>query len=304
MILKGYNLPYRLAVACLCVGASAQWVFAGSGIKIKQGPTQISPTGDPPCDADEITTFKMVIENTNDVCNEFVKIWTGQKESDPIGAFKFLGFKKTQNGILFDSIQYDDMEDESTETFYFDIKTGKKLHSDGLNSCEFISGRIEIYVCDHDGGCDWGASADDPCRPLICLNSGTDCGEEPGPWLHIATLTGDQTNCPEPDTGTGMISGTVTNANGNPAAGARISVNRVIAGNIGCKGVPDFIRKKTKAKTLPLTERGQYEIGGLLFPPGEYEITARDSGLCASQTVMIPSSGELTVNLTLSFGCP
>jgi hypothetical protein len=47
-----------------------------------------------------------------------------------------------------------------------------------------------------------------------------------------------------------------------------------------------------------------YEVDGLPFPPGEYEISAQDLGRCATQTVMIPPSGELTVNLTLSPGCP
>ena len=89
MSLKSCNLPYRLAVACLCVGASAQWVFAKSGIGILVYPIQHSPQIVPPCNATQITTFVMAIENTNDKCDEDVIIWHEGLISDPAGAFEF-----------------------------------------------------------------------------------------------------------------------------------------------------------------------------------------------------------------------
>lgn len=290
----------NVCCAMLAVGVMATFACGESGIRIKSGPTQLT-AGNPPCNAERITTFKMVIENINYTCNEWVRITkalpdSGDMEpnSSPFGSFEFLGFKTSEGGTLQDEINYDDMEDESTNTFFFDVRTFPKEHETLGSLCDFEFAEFGIRVCDHDGGCDWGVSADLPC-PI---------GEKPTPFVTKVRLDADATLCPPSDTGTGTIRGKITTNLGTPAANARVVARRVLAGEVGCKGAPEFATETVFAKSTPWAERGQYEITGLPFPPGDYEVTARDSGRCAQATVTIPGGGSVVLDLTLMQSCP
>ncbi len=270
--------------------------LATSGIAIVEDPVQITPDK-PPCNAERITTFRMKIRNTNDVCNEFVKIREAtlldmKTSMSPLGSLDFLGFKTSQNGPLVPSIDLDDMEDETTFTFYFDVKTAPVTIGPAV--CDFEFAEFGIRVCDHDGGCDWGSSSDPPC-PI---------GESPTPLIRKIRLEADDSFCPPPDTGTGTIRGIVENGQGAPIAGARVTAIRVLDGMLSCAGNPEHVLKTTETKKLPWDERGEYEITGLLYPPGDYEVTARDAGRCQSVTVTLPPSGELVQDFVLTLGCP
>ena len=126
----------RLALVLLWLGAAVDLVRADSGIAVVEGPTMITP-GNPPCNAERITTFKVVIANNNLVCNEHVKISKAgfpkvKEEMSPLKSFEFLGFRWDESGVppeppnlaqLSDELEESDMEDESQMTFYFYVRT-------------------------------------------------------------------------------------------------------------------------------------------------------------------------------------
>jgi hypothetical protein len=291
-----------LLLTCLsAIALAPKQLLAESGIRIKSGPTQLT-AGNPPCNAERDTWFKIVIENINYTCNEAVILSMGRASDgepgdfdpnfSPQGGFKFLGFSSSEGGALSDEWEIDDMEDESTATIFFAVKT---MPAQVLNAlCDFEFAEFAIRVCDDDGGCDWGTSSDLPC-PI---------GEKPTPFKPTVRIDADQTPCPPPDTGTGTITGTVTRSGGLPAANARVTVRRVLAGQAGCKGAPDAFFDQTFTKSTPWADRGEYEMGGLPFPPGDYEVTARDSGQCAQTTVNIAPGGSAVVDLVLAQNCP
>ena len=107
-----------------CLGGMAGVAWAESGIRIKSGPKMVDATN-PPCNAERVTTFKVVIENTNCVCNEDVnpirqaKAVEARTEASPKDSFEFLGFSKSQGGALSPTITFIDMEDESSTDFFF-----------------------------------------------------------------------------------------------------------------------------------------------------------------------------------------
>src|SRR5262245_30079480 len=101
-------------------GASAM-VHAESGIRIKSGPTQVT-AGNPPCNAERTTWFKIVIENINYTCNEAYILSVGRASDgepgdfdpnfEPQGGFDFLGFSGSEGGSLSQTWENGDMEDE------------------------------------------------------------------------------------------------------------------------------------------------------------------------------------------------
>lgn len=286
-----------------CFAASAQFAFGESGIRIKSGPTLLT-AGNPPCNAERVSRFQIVIENINDVCNEFVKISVARASDgepgdfdpsfSPLGGFDFLGFSSTEGGALSQEFEIPDMEDESEATIFFEVKTMPAPHPILDAVCDFEFAEFAIRVCDHDGGCDWGASADLPC-PI---------GEKPTPFKPTVRLDADQSFCPPPDTGTGSISGKVTRSGGLAAANARVTARRILDGTTGCKGAPAFAFEQTFTKSTPWADRGKYKITGLPFPPGEYEVTARDNGKCAKATVNIAPGGAAVQDFVLMANCP
>lgn len=290
-----------LGFVILTLASGPSW--AESGIRIKSGPTQLT-SGNPPCNAERETWFKIVIENINYTCNEKV-ILSVSRASDgepgdfdpnfqPQGGFDFLGFSSSEGGSLVQEWVIDDMEDETSATIFFAVKTMPAPHAVLNAVCDFEFAEFAIRVCDDDGGCDWGLSSDLPC-PI---------GEKPTPFKPTVRIDADPTPCPPPDTGTGSISGKVTRPGGLAAANARVTVRRILDGELGCKGAPDNFFDQTFAKSSPWAERGEYSMDGLPFPPGVYEVTARDSGQCAQTTIDIAPGGTAVVDLVLAANCP
>jgi hypothetical protein len=258
--------------------------WAESGIRIKSGPTMVDATN-PPCNAERVTTFKVVIENTNCVCNEDVnpirqaKAVEARTEASPKDSFEFLGFSKSQGGALSPTITFIDMEDESSTDFFFQVKT-KPVACTPLGGGDFEKVEFGIVICDSGGGCDWGLSTDPP--DPVC---------ESPKHVPVVVLQADTTLCPPSATGTARIQGLVLDSNG------AVSLAQVTATK-GCRGSPGFVNEDDRTKALPPVQRGTYEIAGL--PVGTYQMEVREGGRCAAASITIGVDGETKVqNFTL-----
>ena len=99
----GLNSMPALSTWILIFLAHLGWMVgvagAESGIRLKSGPTMIDATN-PPCNAERITTFKVVIENTNCVCNEDVNpirqsnTVEARTQASPKDSFEFRGLPR------------------------------------------------------------------------------------------------------------------------------------------------------------------------------------------------------------------
>ena len=268
----------------ICLGYMVGMAWAESGIRINSGPTMIESTN-PPCNAERITTFKVVIENTNCVCNEDINpirqsnTIEARTQASPMDSFEFLGFTKTLGGALSTTITFIDMEDESSTDFFFQVKT-KPVACTPLGGGDFEKAEFGIVICDSGGGCDWGLSTDPP--DPIC---------ESPKHVPVVVLQADTTLCPPSATGTARIRGLVTDGNGS------VSLANVTATK-GCRGSPGFVEDDDRTKALPPAERGTYEIAGL--PVGTYRMEVREGGRCAAASLTIGVDGETKVqNFTL-----
>lgn len=279
-----------LLVPCLGVVATGS-AWAETGIRIKSGPSVFAGPANPPCDATSTVTFKVSIENTNCVCNEDV---TPIKRAEflpdfvvdklnPLGGFEFLGFKKSPGDPVTPTIEFIDMEDESSNDFFFDVRT----HPDAFG-CPFASAEFGVVICDGGGGCDWGASTDLPYP--VC---------ESPKAVPIVHIDADSTMCPASSTGTGEIHGTVTDGTtGLPVALAAITVSK------GCLFAPGFVSKSTLSSFGWPTPLGQYIVPAFFpnepgLPAGTYKLQVQEGGRCSSQMVTLAPGESKLVNLTL-----
>lgn len=269
------------------VGSIVAWGMAWgeSGIRIQSGPAMLE-SSNPPCNAERVTTFKVTIENTNCVCNEDVNpirkanIAEARTQDTPNGSFQFLGFQKHPSDGLSPTLTFIDMEDESSEDFFFQVKTGPVACTPGGGG-DFEGAEFGIVICDSGGGCDWGLATDPP--DPVC---------ESPKHVPVIQLQADTTLCPQTDTGTARIQGTVTDTTGQGVVLARVEAKK------GCRGSPGFVKVEDRSKALPPAQRGTYEIAGL--PAGTYEMTVEEGGRCAAASVTIAADGETkTQNFTL-----
>jgi len=268
-------------LSCVWLGGGVAW--ADSGMRIKEGPIQVTP-GNPPADQARITTYQVTLENENCTCNEAVRIsrWLPDNPTDgavlgkPIGSFEFLGFKDTAGGSLSSKLEFPDIEDESTQTFFFDIKTGpNKL------GCFFESAEFTFIMCDYDGGCD---CCDGPCE---------------GPTPYKKTVRLEAATLPSSSPGTATLTGTVTDSAGDTVVGALVRVRR------GCPGDPGAVNQQTFTRPRFPQEnwctpncKGKYQIPTL--PAGTYTVSARSAKGCAKANVTIANGASVTQNFTLN----
>jgi hypothetical protein len=278
-----------------CLGLMVGTAGAESGIRIKSGPSVFAGPANPSCDAVSTITFKVTIENTNCVCNEdvnpikraeFLPDLVADK-LNPLGSFDFLGFKKSPGDPPSPTLTFIDMEDESSNDFFFDVRT----HPDALG-CPFASAEFGIVVCDGGGGCDWGFSSD--LGYPIC--------ESPKlvPTIHIDA---DTSACPPSGTGTGSIEGTVIDGNtGLPVGLALVGATK------GCLLAPGFVSKLVFSSVGWPTPAGAYQIpnpGEPGLPAGNYTLRVQEGGRCSTQAVSLLAGEHKVVNLTLGPGpCP
>lgn len=264
-------------------GLAVGTAWADSGVRLKSGPTQLDPN--PPCMAEKITRFQFEIENTNCVCDEDVEITLGPlvivDPQLPPSAFEFLGFSESSF----------ELEDETTKTITFSVRTKPVSCLLGSGMQGFSSASFKVKICDGGGGCDWGLATDPPC-PI---------GEGPRIDPIPITLVADTTLCPQTAVGTGTIQGTVVDSSGRPLAFARVTARK------GCRGQPDFVDQSALTSNGPpppgSPPRGQYRISGL--PDGSYDMEVREGGRCATATgVILTGGGVATQNFTLTAACP
>jgi len=288
----------RFLLVLPCLGLMIGTAAAESGIRIKSGPSVFAGPANPACDATSTITFRVEIENTNCVCNEDVNPIKRAEfipdlvvdKLNPLTGFDFLGFKTSPGGSLSPTLTFIDMEDETSNEFFFDVRT----HPDGSGCFPFTSAEFGIVVCDGGGGCDWGFSSD--LGYPIC--------ESPKlvPTVHIDA---DMTACSTASTGTGSIEGMVVDGTGQPVQLAVVTVSK------GCFAVPGFVSKGAFSSTgwWPFTTPpGAYMVpnpGEPGLPPGTYTLKAVEAGRCTTQTVVLAAGEHKVLNLTLGPGpCP
>jgi hypothetical protein len=282
----------RSLLILACLGLLTGTASAESGIRIKSGPSVFAGPANPPCDGTSTITFRTEIENTNCVCNEdvnpikradFLIDFAGDKLNPFFGSFEFLGFKKTAGGTLSPTLDFIDMEDETSTDFFFDVR----VHPDA-GGCPFVSAEFGIVICDGGGGCDWGASTDLPYP--VC---------ESPKLVPVVHIDADATNCAPSGVGTGEIHGTVTDGvTGLPVALAWIEVSK------GCFLAPGFVGKSTLSSFGWPTEIGTYKVPTNFpsepgLPAGTYKLKVQEGGRCSSQMVTLADGESKLVNVTL-----
>lgn len=268
-------------------------VWATSGIVLLDGPTQVT-SGNPPCNAERITTFEVRITNVNGpllFCSEDANpirqlglpdVFT--TEENPRGSFEFLGFKTSEDGELSSRLEFLGLGAGEVKTFFFDVKTGP-AEVPLLGKCDFEEVEFGITICDTGGGCDFFIWTDPP--DPVC---------ESPKHMPVIKLQADTSFCPASDTGTGRIEGTVSDGEGRPVGGARVEATR------GCRGSPGFVNQEATTDRLP-PNRGRYELTNLPFP-ATYMVEVWADGLCTTAEITIPGSGETIIqNFTLIDPC-
>ena len=260
-------------------------------------------SGNPPCDAERITTYKVKIRNDNGpllFCTEDVKplrkanfvemdldsLDQLANQQQPLGSLEFLGFKTSEDGTDYDStFEKLGLEAGSDKeiTVFFDVRTGPKSIP-VLGLCDFEEASFGVTVCDGGGGCDIGPFAD-PANPVCESPKAT----------HKITLKANTSTCPASADGTASLQGVVTDSDDRRVGNARVTVTR------GCRGSAGFVNKTDT--TQRFANRGEYEITGLPAP-ATYTIEARDNGICKTTTVSISAAGaSVTKDLKLDSTC-
>jgi Carboxypeptidase regulatory-like domain len=290
--------------AALAFAIGTAW--GESGIRVSDGDPEQITEGNPPCNANRVTTYRVTLKNVNgpllfgsedaNPVRQANRLELGLQDDQeanvkPRGSLKFLGFKTSGDGDPDDDqdrLELINIEtgDENTVTFFFDVETGP-ADVPLLGKCDFEFAEFGLTVCDTGGSCDFAFWTDPP--DPIC--------ESP---KHVLTvrLEADPSFCPASATGTAAIQGTVSDAEGQPAGAARVQVTR------GCRGSTGFVNQDTRTERLPPEQRGRYAISGLPFP-ATYTVEARADGLCATAEVTIPAAGgTVTQNMTLTASCP
>ena len=265
-------------------------VYAESGVTLASGVEMEDGTNPPPSQT-RVNTFSFEINNNHFLCGERVKISAPLAlqllVNDPFterdgvagrkGSSRFVGFKETSGGEPLDELVVDVSSNE-TKTVLFDVETGED--SDG---CDFQAFRVRVRVCDTGPKCffccDW---LDPPC-------------ESPTPFRIDEIIEAEAADIP---TGTGMLSGRVTNANGR---GLRARVRAVKLGSCVPRDIDNdqtFNLEATATEGGFGANRGVYEINDLPF--GVYQITARwDGNSQTIEDVVINSEdSEIDINFT------
>ncbi len=261
-------------------------VFAGSGIRVNEE-IKMEDASNPQPDKTEMTTFSFKIRNTNNVCNEDVKI--GAPLAKPVivndprasrdgvlakGKVTFLGFKRRAIEPLSTELNFE-VVDETTETVFFDVESGEDS-----NGCDFQAFEVNVRVCDTGPKCFFCCDHfDGPCE---------------GPTPHTLKYHVDAVKVATPS-GTGKISGKVTNNNG-VGSHARVLIRKI--GTCVPDGPDDENTFRQELSTNRITDRGSYSAENLPF--GNYDVTARKDGTKQQKSIVLNSvTPQVDVNFTL-----
>lgn len=278
--------------------------IASSGIRINP-PNTVRAVGDsspPPTVLDFEKTYYFQIENTNDVCDEEVKIDKGIFLNDPDhllakrGRSEFVGFSLDSNGPFQPSLRFV-LEDETCEgcarppyTIYFRVKTGEDS-----NGCDFRGWKLPIIVCDqgeHCFTCCDNYDGDIPCEGPTKVTPSIVYEEGPG----LAFLP----------TGTGTISGRVTGPHpliqtlivGKDASILVTPIRNCVPGQRDEE--KQLVLKKGKTDPAVLNaKKGFYTIANLDY--GQYLVTARITLLKAKTQTITLSQTNPTIIIDFIF---
>ena len=265
-------------VLCLCL-LFPVYAHSASGISIKQNISISGATTEPPPHQTFESFYALIIENTNDVCDEGVLISVEMPPLSQKGYSQLLGFTDSPGGPYMGNIMNFEMEDQTEKTIYFGVETGE---TDA--GCDFRSFKAVVTVCDNGifgmWGCD-AADADGAC-------------EVKTPF--IQPITQDAAPVDQPQ-GIGRIYGVVdANGYGIPAL---ISLDKDILACI--HGEPDNIQKYTEVFTASKAiDPGSYDAAGL--PLGVYNVSAWADGLIQTKTVTLTGSNpEVSADFSFVF---
>ena len=279
--------------------------FSSSGIRINPPNTvRVESNAPPSPHLDTEATYYFLIENTNGVCDEEVKIDKGllfSNDPDHLlakqGKSEFVGFSRDKNGPFVPSLRFT-LEDETCQgcvrppyTIYFRVKTGEDS-----NGCDFRGWKLPIIVCDmgeHCFACCDNYDADFPCEGPTKGTPSIVWEERPG----LAFLP----------VGTGTISGRVTGPHpifkaqtvGKDASILVTPIRNCVPGHRDDEKKLSLKKAKTDPALLK-AKKGFYKIESLDY--GQYLVTARIA-LLKAQTQTITLS-ETNPAITIDFNFP
>jgi hypothetical protein len=271
-MLKKYIFTLFLLIPSLLGLGGASIAWANSGIRcVNDCSYGMSPSSNPPAYQDRVTTFDFQIKNTNNVCNEDLKIadvvllndpWATRDGLIASGYSSFLGFKESAGGGTFSSLDFE-LKDGNSKTIYVDVKTGEDS-----NGCDFKAFKLNVLVCDTGAHgffkCD-NFDRDKPC-------------ESPTPLTPLWTLEAAPT---PPDPGTGQVSGIVLRDIGG-GLHARMRLLRIgtcVANSPDGAGGIINLEDSTEAFGV---NQGKYSFSNL--PYGQYSLTAIVIGVTDDHT--------------------